>query len=367
MAELSRGGLIARGTGIAVLAAVLLGAGAHAQSAPPARYFTINEVLAKLDGRGQTANQNQAPAQLAALAPSAPVHDTPARPAAIPQGEEPFGLTTFRAPEGALWVKWRKLESELQAEAVALAQCQAAPERCAAPSAQKYLALIAESRKLSGRAKIDRINRAINAAVRYTSDLAQHGALDVWSAPLATLASGKGDCEDYAIAKYVALRAAGFADDDLRLVLVRDRTARQDHAVAGVRHDGRWLMLDNRHDVLLENKDAWHFTPLFALDREGVKLFAAPYAAPTVVAAASTPGRARGPAKGATTPANAASQAAAAASTNDASKNAAQANALAPAAAEALDASGVDFFAAGEETLTLRVDAFEPPPLRGKL
>jgi predicted transglutaminase-like cysteine proteinase len=336
MAEFSRGGFIARSTGIVVLAAMLYGAGtsAQAQSAPPARYFTINQVLAKLDSRGQNAGQNQAPAQLAALAPSAPIADTPARPApAPPQGEEPFGLITFRAPEGALWVKWRKLESELQAEAEALAQCQAMPERCASPAAQKYLALIAESRKLSGRGKIDRINRAINAAVRYTSDLAQHGVLDLWSAPLATLASGQGDCEDYAIAKYVALRAAGFAADDLRLVLVRDRQARQDHAVAGVRHDGRWLMLDNRHDVLLENKDAWHFTPLFALDREGVKLFAAPYAAPAAqVAAANTPTKARG-----------------------------------PAAAETRDAADANFFAAGEESLELRVDTFDTPPLRGRL
>jgi len=356
MAEFSCG-LIARGAGIAILAAVLFGAGAQAQSAPPARYFTINQVLAKLDGRSQNAGQNQPPAQLAALNPSTPIADTPARPTSTPpQGEEPFGLITFRAPEGALWVKWRKLESELQTEAVVLAQCQAAPDRCASPPAKKYLALIAESRKLSGRGKIDRINRAINAAVRYTSDLAQHGVLDLWSAPLATLASAQGDCEDYAIAKYVALRAAGFAEDDLRLVLVRDRTARQDHAVAGVREGGRWLLLDNRHDVLLENKDAWHFTPLFALDREGVKLFAAPYAAPTAqVAAGGAPAKARGPA------------AAAATSTNDASKNAAQENALAPAAADPLDAAGADSLAAGEEPLALRLDTFDAPPLRGRL
>ena len=53
------------------------------------------------------------------------------------------------------------------------------------------------------------INRDINMAIRPTSDLAQWGVTDRWSAPLATLASGRGDCEDYAIAKYVALREAG--------------------------------------------------------------------------------------------------------------------------------------------------------------
>ena len=43
-----------------------------------------------------------------------------------------------------------------------------------------------------------------------SSDFTQHGEADRWSAPLATFATAKGDCEDYAIAKYVALREAGF-------------------------------------------------------------------------------------------------------------------------------------------------------------
>ena len=36
-----------------------------------------------------------------------------------------------------------------------------------------------------------------------------------------TFATGKGDCEDYAIAKYVVLTAAGFPRDDLRLLDLR--------------------------------------------------------------------------------------------------------------------------------------------------
>ena len=43
------------------------------------------------------------------------------------------------------------------------------------------------------------------------SDLAQWGVIDRWSAPLETFTTGRGDCEDYAIAKYVALTAAGVA------------------------------------------------------------------------------------------------------------------------------------------------------------
>jgi hypothetical protein len=50
--------------------------------------------------------------------------------------------------------------------------------------------------------------------------------------------------------------------------------------VVGVRENGRWLMLDNRHEVLIEQKDAWFLSPLYALDQQGVKLFAAPFRNP---------------------------------------------------------------------------------------
>ena len=44
------------------------------------------------------------------------------------------------------------------------------------------------------------------------------------------------------------------------------------------RLDGRWLLLDNRFSTLTEDVDASRFTPLFAMDHQGVHLFAASYA-----------------------------------------------------------------------------------------
>jgi hypothetical protein len=52
-------------------------------------------------------------------------------------------------------------------------------------------------------------NRRINELVDYTPDLALCGARDCWQTPAETLASGRGDCEDYAIAKYFLLNACG--------------------------------------------------------------------------------------------------------------------------------------------------------------
>jgi hypothetical protein len=54
--------------------------------------------------------------------------------------------------------------------------------------------------------------------------------------------TGRGDCEDYAVAKSVALRAAGIAEDDVRLVIVRNLGVGDDHAVVAARLDGSWII-----------------------------------------------------------------------------------------------------------------------------
>ncbi|MCA6122755.1 transglutaminase-like cysteine peptidase [Bradyrhizobium sp. WSM 1704] len=242
---------------------------------PPATFFTINDVLAKLDrqrGRGPNA------VRTAALTPANTATD--ALPAAKPQpavGPEPFGLFTFRAPESNLWSKWRGLEADLVKEQAVLAQCREDAAGCPSHAAQ-FLRLINAVRLKSGRERLNEANRAVNQAIRYMSDFAQHGVPDRWTAPLATFATGKGDCEDYAIAKYIALSEAGFRRDDLRLVLGRDRAIRQDHAVLAARVEGRWLILDSRLSEIVDASGTANFTPMFALDQRGVQLFAAPYA-----------------------------------------------------------------------------------------
>jgi predicted transglutaminase-like cysteine proteinase len=244
---------------------------------PAATFFSINQVLAKLDrerGRGPNA------VRMASLAPSNTNTASDAQPEVkeVPAlGQEPFGLFTFRAPEGVLWRKWRGIEADLAKEQVVLEKCRANIESCPTYAGQ-FLRLINAVTAKSGRGQLEEVNRAVNMAIRYASDFAQHGEADRWSVPLASLATGKGDCEDYAIAKYVALSEAGFPRDDLRLVLGRDRAVRQDHAVLAARLQGKWLILDNRRAELMDDSGALSLTPLFAINYRGVQLFAAPYA-----------------------------------------------------------------------------------------
>ena len=194
----------------------------------------------------------------------------PAAP--LPQ-PEPFDLSVATTPESVLWAKWRELSAEIARDTAVLAGCRDDMTACP-DEARRLIVIIDAARAKHGRALIGEVNRAVNLAIRPVTDLVQHGVDDHWSAPLATFAAGRGDCEDYAIAKLVALREAGLAEDDLRLVIARDQRTHSDHAVLTVRQDDRWLVLDNRHFNLVDANDVPNLVPLYALGVDGVQTFA---------------------------------------------------------------------------------------------
>ena len=222
----------------------------------PVQFFTIAEITAK---RAEPVRYE------------APVNS---------RGVEPFGAVLRLASNGQLWTKWQKVIADIRAQEPKLERCLAYSSQCPAAAA-RFGAIVNDARKLRGRDKVLLVNRRINAAIRYKADAVQWGSADVWSAPLdsgnkGSFDTGFGDCEDYAIAKYVALREADVPALDLRLLVGRDRMARLDHAVLAVRDGGQWLILDNRWDGLAEDTDSRRFEPLFALDDQGTKLVTFP-------------------------------------------------------------------------------------------
>ncbi|MBR0736559.1 transglutaminase-like cysteine peptidase [Bradyrhizobium liaoningense] len=184
----------------------------------------------------------------------------------VRKSAQPFGVFAFAISAGNLRQKWLALKDKLDDEMVQLALCDGDRDNCASPAALKLLAIVDQARGRDGRARLGEANRAINLAIRAADD----GTDDVWSSPLATFNRGAGDCEDYAIAKLAALRLAGVAAEDLRIVVVRDTRAGEAHAVAAARLDGHWLMLDNRRMAMVEDDAARIYQPLFVLYQSAV-------------------------------------------------------------------------------------------------
>jgi predicted transglutaminase-like cysteine proteinase len=164
--------------------------------------------------------------------------------------------------------KWADLQSRIQSEQETLAACRADSANCPA-AARQFLQIVELGRQRQGRARLAEINRAVNFSIRPASDWGQHGVADFWSAPLATLRTGAGDCEDYAVLKYLALREAGIAPDDLRFLIVYYPRRRTNHAVIAVHLGEEWLILDNSTLIMVNSSDARHYRPLFVLDHRG--------------------------------------------------------------------------------------------------
>ena len=195
---------------------------------------------------------------------------TPSPPVALP-----FGLATTPVSFGQILTKWNGVEVRIRRDNETFTHCNADPQHCPT-AARNFLAIVAQGRTRTGLARIGTINRAINLAIEPMSDMEQWGVPDRWSDPLETFTTGRGDCEDYAIAKYVALTAAGISPEDVKLVVVRNTAAAEDHAVVAVRDDGRWIILDNRWLTMVRDIEMAKATPLFVLDDAGVAAFAAP-------------------------------------------------------------------------------------------
>jgi predicted transglutaminase-like cysteine proteinase len=191
-------------------------------------------------------------------------------PGTASEPTEPFHLWASPVLWGGLAAKWQGVAHKLDDERVQLALCDGDRENCASDAALQLLSIVDSGRQREGRARLGEINRAINLAIRPMSDLAQFGQEDVWSSPLVTFYRGAGDCEDYAIAKFVALRMAGIAAEDLRIVVLADVIRGEGHAVAAVRLDGRWLILDNRRMAMVEDMAFRNYRPLFVIDQTGV-------------------------------------------------------------------------------------------------
>jgi len=134
--------------------------------------------------------------------------------------------------------------------------------------AQVWRKLIDEIRVLPLRDRAERVNKFFNRAPYVPAEFNWHD-LSHWETPYELLARG-GQCEDYAIAKYRALRESGVPDDLLRFVVVHDNLSNLDHALLVVNVDNIQLALDNQFARITP---AWElqkrYDPYYALNDHG--------------------------------------------------------------------------------------------------
>jgi predicted transglutaminase-like cysteine proteinase len=114
-----------------------------------------------------------------------------------------------------------------------------------------------------------RVNRYINH-VRQRTDERNWDRSDFWAVPEEFFARG-GDCEDYAIAKYVSLRSLGVPAERLRVVVVYDSKRREDHAVLVIMAPEGMKVLDNKRKRVVDwDETSKRYRPYYSLNEQAV-------------------------------------------------------------------------------------------------
>lgn len=110
---------------------------------------------------------------------------------------------------------------------------------------------------------LDFVNRLMNA-YPYVLDIVNYGIDDYWATPQEHISNG-GDCEDYAIAKYVTLRRLGFRPADMRVVVLNDLNLKVQHAVLAVYIGDRAYILDNQTARVTPSDRIFHYQPIYSV------------------------------------------------------------------------------------------------------
>jgi predicted transglutaminase-like cysteine proteinase len=181
--------------------------------------------------------------------------------AAEAAGDKLFGYSATKKPDVGIFKKWGEtLDKNRSEEANPAAQCGGGV--C---NYKDWLSFLT-STKGGDKRTLDLVNTYVNKG-RYVTDPRNWGVPDYWASP------GEwwrkfGDCEDYALTKYITLKRMGWNVDDLKIVVVKDMNLGVPHAVLVAYVGGQPMLLDNQIAVLFDPNRVRHYQPVYALNEK---------------------------------------------------------------------------------------------------
>ena len=178
--------------------------------------------------------------------------------------------------EASQFTSWAETLRAHAAEREQLLQCNKPGKHCRGRT-RSFNRMLAKAQTLSRLEQIDLVNLYINKT-KYDDDYPQRiydeqgkkigVARNRW-ATLHEFLTAKGDCEDYATAKYFMLRELGFDADEMRIVVTYERKLRGYHAVLALRQpDGAVWLLDS--DNLIRKRSHRGYRFIYAMNEKSV-------------------------------------------------------------------------------------------------
>jgi predicted transglutaminase-like cysteine proteinase len=139
-----------------------------------------------------------------------------------------------------------------------------------------WLSLVERLRSARLGDQMAQVNDFFNRRILWRDDIQIWGHEDYWATPLETLGRREGDCEDYAIAKYITLKELNVPGEKLRMIYVRARIGRsqvtQAHMVLGFYQTpaSEPLILDNIIPSIRPASERSDLSPVFSFNSSGL-------------------------------------------------------------------------------------------------
>ena len=124
------------------------------------------------------------------------------------------------------------------------------------------------------REKLELVNDFMNRTP-FVSDAQHWGKEDYWATPVEFLSTHGGDCEDFSIAKYFALRSLGVPDEKLRITYVKEIVVYNEaHMVLAYfpAPDAEPLVLDNINKTIRPASTRTDLVPVYSFNGTGLWL-----------------------------------------------------------------------------------------------
>lgn len=145
--------------------------------------------------------------------------------------------------------------------------------QAAANRMQKWREILLSDIHANELRKLELVNRFFNA-LPFVSDQEHWGKIDYWATPTEFLTTNGGDCEDFAIGKFLTLREIGVPAERLRITYVKAMTLNEAHMVLTYypTPDAEPLVLDNLQPGIKPASQRQDLVPVYSFNGDNLWL-----------------------------------------------------------------------------------------------
>ena len=186
------------------------------------------------------------------------------RAAAAQQGEpiRLFGTVEFRGKLDAL-PKWLRVLDAMDSDPKLLPSARLSANK-KVQALKQWEEIKASAPEVPTVKVLEKVSKLFNT-FPYRLDRESFGVSDYWATPDEFLKK-YGDCEDFSIIKYYALKELGYPTEDMRIVVLVDSIRNLGHAVLVYYLNGTAYVLDNLTNLVLPHERFKHYKPQYSVN-----------------------------------------------------------------------------------------------------